>query len=273
MKNLSTYSAACPLHDRVTFARSYRTVALLIGLVGMGFTATGCQYTASGKNAQGVAMFQNGQYQQSAQLFQQAIQQSPNNADAYYNLAATYHQVGKLNKSANELSQAEALYNKALDLDPKNQEAYRALAVLLVDQNRPDAAQRLLDGWFTANPTNPAPKVELARLREEFGDKQGAKDYLQQALMLDPYEPRALAALGRIQESEGQTQLALNSYQRSLYRNASQPELAARVASLRTSVNASMQNFSNPSNGTFVSGGGFVNPGTRTATTPVTPLR
>ncbi len=85
--------------------------------------------------------------------------------------------------------------------------------------------------------------------------------------MLDPYEPRALAALGRIQEAEGQTQFALNSYQRSLFRNASQPELAARVASLRTSVNASMQNFANPNGGTFVNGG------TRTATTPVTPLR
>jgi tetratricopeptide (TPR) repeat protein len=264
VNRLSTITAARPQRLDAPAARSRRSIALLACLVGLSFAASGCQYTAKGKNAQGVAMFQNGQYQQSAQLFQQAIQQSPTDADAYYNLAATYHQVGKLNKSPNELSQAEALYNKALDLNPNNQEAYRALAVLLVDQNRPDAAQRLLDGWFAANPTNPAPKVELARLRDEFGDKQGAKDYLQQALMLDPYEPRALAALGRIQEAEGQTQLALNSYQRSLFRNASQPELAARVASLRTSVNASMQNFANP---TFTSGG------TRTATTPVTPLR
>lgn len=268
MDSLSTINVACPLRPRAPEARSCRAVALLACVVGLSLAATGCQYTAKGKNAQGVAMFQNGQYQQSAQLFQQAIQQSPNDADAYYNLAATYHQVGKLNKSAAELNQAEALYNKALDLNPKNQEAYRALAVLLVDQNRPDAAQRLLDGWFTSNPTDPAPKIELARLREEFGDKQGAKDYLQQALMLDPYEPRALAALGRIQESEGQTQLALNSYQRSLFRNSSQPELAARVASLRTSVNASMQNFANPNGGTLATGG------TRTATTPpVTPLR
>lgn len=269
MNRLSTFSAACPPRLDAPAVRSRRSTTLLASLVGLSLFATGCQYTANGKNAQGVAMFQNGQYQQAAGMFQQAIQQSPTNSDAYYNLAATYHQVGKLNKSANELNQAEALYKKALDYNEGNQDAYRGLAVLLVDQNRPDAAQRLLDGWFTSNPTNPAPKIELARLREEFGDKQGAKDYLQQALMLDPYEPRALAALGRIQESEGQTQLALNSYQRSLFRNASQPELAARVASLRTSVNASMQNFANP-----YGGGTFTNGGTRTATTPpVTPLR
>lgn len=220
---------------------------------------SGCQYTAQGKNAKGVQLFQNGQYQQSAVMFQQAIQQSPTNSDAYYNLAAAYHQVGKVNRSPTEFNQAEALYNKALDYDPNNQDAYRALAVLLVDKNQPDKAQKLLEGWYAQNPTNAGAKVELARLREEFGDKQGAKDYLQQALAIDAYDPRALAALGRLQESEGNMTQALANYQRSLFRNASQPEVAARVASLRTSVNASMQTFTPD--------------GTRTVTTPVNPVR
>lgn len=131
--------------------------------------------------------------------------------------------------------------------------------MLLVDKNQPDKAQRLLEGWYSSNPANPAPKVELVRLREEFGDKAGAKEYLQQALSTDPYDVRALAALGRIQETEGNTTQALANYQRSLFRDQFQPELAARVNQLRTAANTANQ-FAPPD-------------GTRTVTTPNGPLR
>lgn len=222
--------------------------------------ASGCQYTSQGKNAQGVQLYQSGQYQQAAQQFQLALNQNPNNADAYYNLASAYHQIGRLNRDAAALDQAETLYNRALDLKENNRDCYRALAVLLVDKNQPDKAQKLLNYWQTRAPSNPAPKVELARLREEFGDKAGAKEYLQQALAVDPYDTRALAALGRIQEQEGDKAQALANYQRSLYRDQFQPELAARVAQLRTALNAGQQITTPPG-------------GTRQATTPNGPLR
>lgn len=239
-------------------SRSNRRLALYAGLM---FLAPmfGCQYTAQGKNSAGVQLYQSGQYQQAAQQFTQALNQDPKNADAYYNLASTYHQVGRTTRNAAELDQAEKLYNTCLDFNPNHRDCYRALAVLLVDKNQPDKAQRLLEGWYSSNPANPAPKVELARLREEFGDKAGAKEYLQQALSTDPYDVRALAALGRIQETEGNTTQALANYQRSLFRDQFQPELAARVNQLRTAANAANQ-FAPPD-------------GTRTVTTPNGPLR
>jgi tetratricopeptide (TPR) repeat protein len=219
----------------------------------------GCQYTSQGKNNAGVKLYQSGQYQLASQQFIQALNQDPKNADAYYNLASTYHQVGRTTKSVAELDQAEIYYNKCLDFNPNHRDCYRALAVLLVDKNQPDKAQTLLTRWYQENPSNPAPKVELARLREEFGDKAGAKEYLQQALSTDPYDVRALAALGRIQESEGNTQQALANYQRSLFRDQFQPELSARVAQLQTAANAANQ-FAPPG-------------GTRTVTTPNGALR
>lgn len=218
------------------FARLGRYVCLVVVVA-----ANGCQYTSQGKNAAGVKYFQQGQYQQAAQFFQQAVVQDPQNGDAYYNLASAYHQIGRINKDSASLNQAELLYNKALDLNENNRDAYRALAVLLVDKNQPDKAQTLLAGWQQKFPTIAAPRVELARLREEFGDKQGAKEYLQQALATDPYDTRALAALGRLQEQSGETVQALQNYQRSLYRDQFQPEVAARVAQLRSVVNAGNQ--------------------------------
>ena len=218
----------------------------------------GCQYTAQGKNAAGVQLYPTGQYQQAAQYFQQAVNQSPTDADSYYNLASSYHQIGRLNRRTTELDYAEQLYNKALDYNPNHRDCYRALSVLLVDKNQPEKAQKLLNYWQAQNPTNPAPRVEMARLREEFGDRQGAKEYLQQALAYDPYDVRALAALGRIQETEGNSAQALANYQRALYRDQYQPQIAERVQQLRTAMNQWNQ----------------VTPGgTQTVTTPMNPIR
>jgi tetratricopeptide (TPR) repeat protein len=234
-----------------------RRFALVAGLILA--PLAGCQYTAQGKNAAGVQLYQTGQYQQAAQYFQQAVFQDPQDSDGYYNLASSYHQIGRVNRRQAELDQAEVLYNKCLDLNENHQDCHRALAVLLVDKNQPDKAQKMLQDWQTKFPTNSAPKVELARLREEFGDKNGAKEYLHQALATNPYDIRALAALGRIQENEGNLTQALANYQRSLYRDQFQPEVAARVARLQTAVNAGMQ--ATPPGGT------------RTVTTPPAPLR
>jgi tetratricopeptide (TPR) repeat protein len=250
---------ACRAAPTRVSTRSAR-VLLRAAVVGGVFVVAlgGCQYTAGGKNATGVQYYQMGRYQEAAQLFTQAIQQKPTNADGYYNLAATYHQLGKANRNTADYAQAEALYNKALDLNPANRDAYRSLGVLLAETNRGDAAQRLMESWQRLNPASPDPKVELARLREEFGDRSGAKEYLQQALAADPYDTRALAALGRIQEVEGNTAQALANYQRSLFRNASQPEVQARVASLRgMAVGGSGNLFAN--NSLPSSGGTFVN--------------
>jgi hypothetical protein len=44
-----------------------------------------------------------------------------------------------------------------------------------------------------------------------------------------------------LQEQSGDAAQALANYQRSLYRDQFQPEVSARIAQLRTSVNAGMQ--------------------------------
>jgi tetratricopeptide (TPR) repeat protein len=78
----------------------------------------------------------------------------------------------------------------------------------------------------------PGPRIELARLNEELGDKAGAQRELIEAVTIDPHNPRALAALGKLREESGDTTQALTNYQRSLAYNRNQPEVAARVAAL-----------------------------------------
>lgn len=197
---------------------------------------SGCQFTSNGKNAEGTRYFQQGQYGAALQKFQEALQVQPNNPDSYYNLGATYHQLAKAQNDASYWQQAENYYNQCLDYDPNHVQCYRGLAVMLVEQNRADAAFRLLEGWCDRSPTVADAKVELARLHEEFNDKATAQEKLLEAIAINTTHPRARAALGRMREEAGDYTQALNNYAISLQSNRLQPDVAARVASLQSSV-------------------------------------
>lgn len=197
----------------------------------------GCSgLAARGMNAEGVRYFQRAQYEPAVQQFQQAIYSDPANADGYYNLAAVYHQKGKLENRRADLDQAENLYNQCLDRDPEHKDCYRGLAVLLVEEGRNEEGFRLIEGWCDRSPTSAEARIELARLNEEFGDQRAAIQHLTDALALDSNNARALAAMGKLREQLGDRMQAMANYQQSLFINRFQPEVAARLAALQTAT-------------------------------------
>ena len=199
--------------------------------------AAGCgSFAAQGLNAEGVRLFGQAQYPESIRQFQQAVFEDPNNADGYYNLASAYHRLGTQEGRASELAQAERYYNQCLDHAPDHRECHRGLAVLLLQQGRTAEAFRLLEGWVDRNPNSAEPKIELARLFEETGDRGAAKQHLVDALRVDERNPRALAALGRVREQLGETREAALAYQRSLWHDRFQPEVQARLAALQSAL-------------------------------------
>lgn len=220
-----------PAFGTFRFALGWVLAACLpLALAGCGNMA------ARGMNAEGVRLFQQSQYQAALQQFQQAIYTDPASADGYYNLAATYHHVGKTERRQADMDQAESLYNQCLDRDPNHRDAYRGLAVLLIEQKRTQEAFRLVQGWADRSPTSGEARVELARLWEEFGDKRAAKDALVEAISIDPNNTRAMVALGKLREELGERSQALANYQRALALDRFQPEVAARVASLQSAT-------------------------------------
>jgi len=218
--------------------------------------------TANGLNGSGVSMFQQGQYHAAIEHFQQARANDPRNADAVYNLAATYHRMGKLNSDQATLAQAENLYNQCLDLSPDHVDCHRGLAVLLVETERSDKAFKLLEGWNRRSPHAADARIELARLYEEFGDKQAAKQNLEQSLAIDPTSyrsSRAWGALAKLKEDQGDYSQALANYQRSHLLNSFQPAVAQRIAMLQRSQ-AGFPGVTPPG-------------GTRLVETPMSPIR
>ena len=201
-------------------------------LVGAG----GCQWAASGQNASGARLYEQGQYSAALQEFQKVIVTDPSNADGYYNLAATNHRLGNQRGDVQQLTQAEALYNQCLDHDPNHVECHRGLAVLLIDTGRPDRAFALMKNWATQNPGFAEPRVELARLYEEAHDPSTALKYLEDAVQTDANNARAWLALGQLREQSGDLPQALQNYQRSLAINGMQPMATERVAALSRQI-------------------------------------
>ncbi|MCA9100851.1 MAG: tetratricopeptide repeat protein [Pirellulales bacterium] len=197
-------------------------------------TLSGCGMMAHGQNSEGVTLYQQGYYQKALESFQQAVASDPNNADAYYNIAATYHQLSKVDSQHGYAEQAESYYNLALDHAPDHVDCHRGLAVLLVEQGSSDKAYRLLERWSERSPSLSEPHVELARLYEEFGDSENARQQLLAAIEIEPTSPRALTALGQLNEKEGNYAQALANYQRSLWHDSMQPDVQARVAALQS---------------------------------------
>ena len=214
--------------------RSASRVALRLFALALVVAACGCAMVSDSQNQQGVRMFEQAYYQGALARFQQAIQTDPANPDAYYNLARTHHQLGKLHNQPSDLQQAESYYHQCLDHDPNHQDCYRGLAVLLVEQGRSADAFKLVENWVARDPSSAAPRIELARLYQESGNLDLAKQQLIDAVAVEPVNVRALTALGKLREDAGQTAQAVANYQRALSINPNQPQLAARVATLTT---------------------------------------
>ncbi len=192
----------------------------------------GCGALKRNDNAEGVKLYQQGNYLGAVNHFQQALARQPGSPDCFYNLGATYHQQAKVFGKGSDWRTAEQYYHLCLSRNPNHEACQRALAVLLVEEQRSPEAIALLEDWSRRQPNNPNPQIELARLCQEHGDFREAENRLVDALAIDPANPRALVALGQLRESTGDMNQALADYSRALSVDGRQPVVAARVASL-----------------------------------------
>lgn len=194
---------------------------------------SGCNLPANRQNLAGRRSFDMGAYNQALQSFQLALQSDPANADAHYNVGRTLHHLGKSAGNQQQLQLAEQAYRTALRMNPMHQPSHRGLAVLLAEGKRTNEAFASLQTWSKIQPQSAEPKIELARLYSEYGDKQAAIQVLSDALVVDHDNDRALRAIGALREESGEIHQAVYDYQRSLQINPMQPELASRLAQLQ----------------------------------------
>ncbi|MGL4595400.1 MAG: tetratricopeptide repeat protein [Thermoguttaceae bacterium] len=216
--------------------------------MGMILCISGC--TTYNQSAEGMKLFSEGKYDQAMGVFQASLASDPNNPDTYYNIGATYHQSAKIVLQQGDSAKAKPLFDQAdqyyrlcLTKNPNHVAAYRGLAVLYMECQNPEAAFNLLINWRNSNPNAVDPKLELARLYQEYyeicavqGRKEDAEkcyamtvQLLNEVLASDPTNYRALRALGYLSEKRGEIVAAIDFYRRSLASDANQPDLVGRV--------------------------------------------
>ncbi len=205
-------------------------VSLIVAGLGV---HVGCNVAATGHNVHGRRLYEQGQFATAIDSFKKAVQANPKNADAYYNMAATYHFLGQQQNNLQWLQQSEQLYNQAIALDNNHIPSHRGLAVRMMEAGRSNDAFTLLRNWQARFPYSEEPLIELARLTKETGDRARSMQYLVDALALNSQNPRALKAMGQLREEAGQYQLALENYVRSYQANNLQADVAQKIAGLQ----------------------------------------
>jgi tetratricopeptide (TPR) repeat protein len=225
--------------DSTHVCRRHRPGSL--GLLGLGLAvlslaaSTGCNgFLARAQNAASVRAYERGQSEEALAWALEATHTDRQNPDGHYNVAACHHRTGILQRRPDLLDQAEQYYRMCLEWDQDHRDAYRGLAVLMVQQGRSNEAFELIEGWVESQPQSADARIELARLYQEFGDPTTAENYLAEAVEIQPQNTRALTALGKIREDRGETELAMRNYRKSLQSDQQQPQVAARLAALHT---------------------------------------
>ena len=143
--------------------------------------SSGCNLGAQRHNTIGSQALEQGQFTTAINEFQQALNLNPQDADAFYNLGASYYAMGKQTKNPQWTQQAEQLYRQAISFNDQHVDAHRGLAALLIETNQEKYAFDLLNAWKNRYPTSTEPVVELARLYQEYGDNRRATDLLADA--------------------------------------------------------------------------------------------
>ncbi|MDR1480467.1 MAG: tetratricopeptide repeat protein [Planctomycetaceae bacterium] len=204
-------------------------------------------------SAEGVRYFNQARYDQAQLAFLEVLKREPNNPDAYFNLAETYHQSAKLSLSQGEIAKAQQQYDEAnryykncLSIDVNHLKANRGLAAMYIEIRQPKMAFDHIINWCNVNPNLQDPKIELARLHQEWaqimttqGQKeisdtsnQKAVELLQNVIANDPNNYRAWRAIGFIRENNGDRENAITAYQQSILLNPQQNDLKNKLLTM-----------------------------------------
>jgi serine/threonine protein kinase/Flp pilus assembly protein TadD len=131
-------------------------------------------------------------------------------------LAPVHRVTGLLRANAGFYEQAEAEYQRAIELDPSNGDAYRRLGQVYELNNRPDQALAAFEKAAEVDPNNFKVYQDLGAYYSARGDDREAVHQLEKCVRLAPDEPdshrvlgSAFQNLGRYPEAEHELRIAV----------------------------------------------------------------
>lgn len=140
-----------------------------------------------------------------AELYEEAAQDRPDDAQLFNNLGAVYRALGRLDD-------ARTAYRRALAIEPSHAVAWSNLGVVLESL---DAHNEAIAAYLRAlqlDAGNSGARINLANAYRALGQYAEALALLEQVIRADPTSPEAYYAMGQVHESLGDPDAAVRSY-------------------------------------------------------------
>lgn len=135
-----------------------------------------------------------------------------------------YYALGILSEDEDEYYSSSIHYfQKAIDLDPKYEQAYYYQALLWDKLGDREKAKELLYQCIILEPNDYIIYSDLSSIYEEEGKLEKAEKFVKKSLDIYPLYDKALYNLGVIQQRKGQFNLALESYKKAIESNSYDP--------------------------------------------------
>jgi tetratricopeptide (TPR) repeat protein len=160
-------------------------------------------------NNLGVALTDQGYYDEAIGQYQKALQIKPNYSNALANLGSTLAKQGKVEEGIVQ-------FFKALELEPKDYKTLNNLGVALFTQNRHKEAITYLSEALEISPHFAKAHNNLGVALQRQGRVQEAVDHFLFALQLDPEYAEAHNNLGVALANQGQYQEAIEQFSAAL---------------------------------------------------------
>jgi len=162
------------------------------------------------RNNLGLAYFYMQEYDKAIECLMKALEIRPNHIKTYLNLAWVY-------RERREFSKAVKTYEKALDKDSKNREAWEGLVnVYSFDIKEYDKAMDKIKKVIELEPENEIAWAYFAGLNFNKGLIEGAIDACRHSIEINPKYKDAWGLLGKTLAHQGKNQEALEAYDKAL---------------------------------------------------------
>jgi uncharacterized protein (AIM24 family) len=121
---------------------------------------------------------------------------------------------GSEHLQAGRIEEARQHFEKALALNPKNEQGMNLLGLSLFRLGHLDRAKAIFDELVYNNPIEPSLRLNLAMVYLKQGKLEDAHAELERVLELNPDHPRAASYMGLVLEKKGQLERAADFYER-----------------------------------------------------------
>jgi Tfp pilus assembly protein PilF len=207
--------------------RSAGIVAVVLVLICAHGCETGKQERFRELNADGIRLYQLGDFAGAREHFEVAATLDAKDANVQYNL-------GQCNERFGQADRAEICYKQCLLANANHPECRHALAVLLYRTGRPAEADQMIKAWLDSEPALGAAYAEDGWRLRQSGELPLAVGRFQQALHFDPRNVRAMIEMAQIYEENQRPEFALTMYSRALELSPQQIDLKERINELKS---------------------------------------